>query len=266
MSIQLKAGKVTQDKRLDRIVQFDERSRQYPIRHLIAATSAPRSYTWRCDVYLNQKSEGACAGFAVTHEAAAKPVRVLGLTEQIARDVYHRAQDLDEWPGHDYEGTSVLGAMKAGKEKGWYEEYRWAFGIDDLVLALGYKGPAVLGINWYEGMFETDSGGFIHPTGQLMGGHAIVAIGVSLTKQSVRLHNSWGIDWGVHGECQILISDLKQLLKEDGEAAIPVKRGLGTATSSGAAGSRGTADPPDSGSGNLPGASPGPPTNAPVAQ
>ena len=121
--------------KLDRRVSFDERSRAFPIRALIAATVEPRSYEWPLDLRLDQGSEGACTGFAVTHEAAAEPFPVTGLTEDTARQVYHRARELDEWPGEAYEGSSVLAAMKAGVELGWYSEYRWAFGLDDFETA-----------------------------------------------------------------------------------------------------------------------------------
>lgn len=227
MSIQLKGGRTTKDKRLDRVVQFDERSRNFPIRQLIDAAAQPRSYTWSCSILLDQGQEGACAGFSVTHEAAARPVTVKNLTETDARQIYKRAQQLDEWPGENYEGTSVLAAIKSAKERGWYGEYRWAFGINDLILALGYKGPAVLGINWYEGMLDPDNSGHIHATGELVGGHAILANGVNVAKKYVRLHNSWGPSWGLNGECLISIADLDRLLHEEGEACIPIQRLLG---------------------------------------
>ena len=57
----------------DRLVQFDERSRAFPIRALIDADAKPRSYTWQCPVWLDQGTEGACVGFGVSHEAAARP-------------------------------------------------------------------------------------------------------------------------------------------------------------------------------------------------
>jgi hypothetical protein len=211
------------ERTLDRRVSFDERSRNYPIRALIAP-KVPRSYTWRCKVNLDQGTEGACTGFSVTHEAAARPVEILSVTNATALEVYHRARQLDEWPGEDYEGSSVLGAMKAGKERGWYDEYRWAFGEEDLALAVSYKGPSVLGINWYEGMFAPDAEGYVHVSGRLAGGHAILCNGYHARTRTYRLHNSWGPAWGVGGDCFISADDLSRLLHEQGEACIPVKR------------------------------------------
>lgn len=208
----------------DRRVRFDERSRNYPVRALIAADARPRSYTWRCEKWLDQGREGACTGFALAHEAAGRPVVVAGITNITAQDVYHRARELDEWPGEDYEGSSVLGAMKAGMERGWYKEYRWAFGEADLALAIGHCGPAVLGINWYEGMLTPDLFGKIRVSGAVAGGHAILCNGYNARRREYRLHNSWGEDWGQRGECIIGADDMARLLREQGEACIPVVR------------------------------------------
>jgi hypothetical protein len=207
----------------DRVVSFDEKSRNYPIRRLVGGYT-PRSYTWSCKVNLDQGAEGACTGFAVTHEAAARPKVVLNMTNNIAREIYYRARELDEWPGEDYEGSSVLGAIKAGMERGWYREYRWAFTELDLALAVGYKGPAVLGIYWYNGMLYPDQSGFIHPTGNVCGGHAILCNGINIKRGIYRLHNSWGKEWGINGDCFISRTELGTLLREDGEACIPVIR------------------------------------------
>lgn len=147
-----------------------------------------------------------------------------GLTDADAVAVYRRAQQLDQWPGEDYSGTSVLAGIKAGVEAGWFGEYRWAFGEPDLRLAVGYRGPAVVGINWYAGMVAPDAGGFIRPAGGLLGGHAILAVGWSRRLDAYRLHNSWGEHWGDQGECWVASTDMARLLAEDGEAVIPVTR------------------------------------------
>jgi hypothetical protein len=147
------------------------------------------------------------------------------VTKEIARNrIYHEARKLDPWPGEDYEGTSVLAGAKAAKNLGAFLEYRWAFGLDDLRLALGHSGPAVLGINWYEGMEETDDNGFIHVAGQVLGGHAICCYGVNQKGRYFLLQNSWGPNWGVLGVCKISFDDMNRLLREDGEACIPVGR------------------------------------------
>jgi hypothetical protein len=217
------------DPRLGRLPEFDERSRAYPIRTLVAG-KPHRSYSWRVPLNLDQGHEGACVGFSWSHELAARPVLVKDVDDAFALRVYRRAQQLDEWPGEAYDGTSVLAGAKASVELGKIGEYRWAFGLDDLRLALGYAGPAVLGLNWYAGMFSPAADGRIAPTGHLMGGHAILAYRVDERNERVWLQNSWGASWGMTdrsfgpGKCWLSFADLDRLLGEDGEACIPVVR------------------------------------------
>lgn len=229
----LKNGVDTKDVRLDRLVQFDERSRAFPIRATVTQAS-PRSYTWRVNNWLDQGNEGACVGFGWGHELSARPVVVPNITDQFAKErIYWAAQALDEWDGGSYpgaspvyEGTSVLAGAKAIQNLGYMTEYRWAFGLADLRMALGYKGPVVLGLNWYEGMMDTDKEGRISPTGEMVGGHCILAYSNSEKSKRIRLWNSWGHSWGQDGSCWISFDDLDKLLHEDGEACVPVRRSV----------------------------------------
>ena len=207
--------------------QFDRRSRQYPIRALLGAPRPLRSYTWRCINWLDQGREGACVGFAWAHELVARPVVVMSMTASDATRIYKKAQTLDPWPGEDYEGTSVLAGVKAIQSQ-WPKlipEYRWAFGLDDVLETLSYRGPMVLGVNWYEHMARPDVNNIIWPTGKLLGGHAILANGIDVKRRLVRLHNSWGRGWGLGGDCFISFENLGLLLQRGGEACIPVRRG-----------------------------------------
>lgn len=227
----LKDGSRTTDGRLTRLVNFDKRSRGYGIRETIEAKK-PRSYTWRCDKVLDQGEEGACVGASMTHELIARPAEVTGLTMKFAREkVYWEAQKIDPWPGGSYpgaspsyEGTSVLAGIKTLQRYGYISEYRWAFGLKDLIMAVGYKGPAVLGLVWYEGMFEPHSCGHLHIGGDVIGGHAILCNGVDVPGQRFRLHNSWGTRWGDRGEAWVSFDEMEELLYQNGEAVIPLGR------------------------------------------
>lgn len=215
------------DRRLGRLIEFDHRSLSYPIASLLPKeTKKPRSYTWECRATLDQGQEGACVGFGFAHELAARPSRRL-VHQAGAFAIYRKAQTLDPWPGEDYEGTSVLAGIKAVQQMypKFIQSYRWAFGLDDVILTLGYLGPVVLGINWYYSMYSPDSNGIIKVEGQLAGGHCILAKGVDIKKKLITLHNSWGSDYGKGGSCYISYDNLNRLLKEGGEALVPVKRG-----------------------------------------
>lgn len=228
--VKLKDGTTTLDKRLDRLVEFDERSREYPIRTLVAEKPL-RSYTWALPVYLDQGYEGACVGFSWSHELAARPVPVAGITNETARQTYFQAQQLDSWEGGAYpgavpfyEGTSVLAGAKAVLAQGKIKEYRWAFNLENALKAIGHQGPGILGCWWYEGMMNPDEKGFIKPTGRAVGGHAIVVRGVNVKNKIVRLSNSWGKSWGKDGDCFMTWEDFEKVLLNDGEFCIPVGR------------------------------------------
>lgn len=232
--VELKGGVVTTDPRLDRVPEFDERSRNFPMRAALEAKQyKPRSYTWKVEHHYDQGNEGACVGFAWGHELIARPAVVAECDAVFARWIYKTAQKYDAWSGEAYEGTSTIAGAKVIQQKppkmnegrGLIGEYRWIFGnLDDLIKTLGYFGPVIFGINWYEGMFDPNSDGFVKPTGYLAGGHAILAKGVNLPKKAIRLHNSWGEGWGQGGDAWISFDDITRLLNERGECCVPMRR------------------------------------------
>jgi hypothetical protein len=101
--------------------------------------------------FYNQGQEGACVGFGISR-----------LTSQLNRKeydgfwLYHEAKKVDEFPGEDYEGTSVRAGLDVLRKVGHSEvkdgktlapslaegiaANRWARSIDDVLSALGYDG------------------------------------------------------------------------------------------------------------------------------
>ena len=208
-----------------RLPEFDERSKAWPIRTLLGAPRPPRSYTWSCPVNLDQGNVGACVGFSWAAELAARPKVISNVTNDTGMQLYRRAQQLDQWPGENYSGSSVIAGAKAVTEAGFMTEYRWAFHLSDALEAIAYHGPCILGVPWYEGMSRPDSTyGYIKPTGRIVGGHAILAKAVNVRRQDVTVHNSWSHQWGVNGTARLLWTDLGRLLAEDGEVCVPVRR------------------------------------------
>jgi len=228
--VMLKDKTTVKDPRLGRLLQFDKRSKAFPIRPKLKVKK-PRSYTWRCNSHLDQGPNGACVGFGVSHELIARPSEVRGLDHRSAKYLYWEAQKIDPWEGGSYpgaspfyEGTSVLAGTKIAQKAGWFDEYRWAFDFNDVMLGVGYNGPAVLGIYWYEGMIDTDSKGYIKPVGRIMGGHCILCKAVSVRKERFTLHNSWGSGWGKGGDCYLSFDSMDKLMKEKGEAVFFLHR------------------------------------------
>lgn len=207
---------------LDWNPRYDETSKDYPaIRTAVTRPLFTKIYD--CPFWLDQGEEGACVGFGHSHKSCAGP-NVHPKTESDAFALYRRAQQIDEWEGENYSGTSVLAGAKAAKEAGWILEYRWCFSVEEILQTLCYIGPVVLGLWWYEGMWDTDAAGYIRPTGGRVGGHCLLALGYDHENQRVLLHNSWGPGWGENGRAWISVADLKQLFEvEDGEACVTVE-------------------------------------------
>jgi hypothetical protein len=247
---ELTNGQTTSDIRLDRVYELDWRSLDYAVgAELLEAGEPiykPRSYSWSVDEYLDQGYEGACVGFSFSHELAARPQEVQGVTNEFARQVYFDAQRIDPWEGGAYpgatgfyEGTSVLAGAQVLQKRGFYGSYYWGLSAVEVAQGLGYFGPAVLGCNWYTSMFDTDPKGFIWPTGRVEGGHAIMIQSVRIVYKTlwswtartwadvdydrsyVVLHNSWGPSWGVNGRAKLALSQLARLISEQGDVCFP---------------------------------------------
>jgi hypothetical protein len=227
--IQLRGGVTTKDARLDRVPHFDARSLQYRAADALPMHRDPRDHMWDCAQVLDQGREGACVGFGWTHELIAEPFPTPGLTDDTARALYHRAQELDETPGEGYSGTSVLAGAKTVSEQGYLDEYRWATTVDEILVALSYRGTVVFGINWYASMYQPGADGFVRISGDIAGGHCILGRGINLERQAIVLRNSWGDTWGggadlSKGDAYIAFDDVKRLLSEGGECCVPLLR------------------------------------------
>ena len=224
---------------------YDPRSRAFSAVEGIEEHPLASRY-WPCGTVLDQGAEGACVGFGWSAELAAKP-KIVKTDNDFARGLYYRARQLDDRDGEDYEGTSVLAGAKAVMEhvnsKGnpLIKEYRWAFGVEDVLRVVAHRGPIVLGIDWYSNMYQPDDRYYIHAEGDIVGGHCILLNGSELVEldpaqpltisnldrdaSRVILHNSWGADWGLNGEGMLSVTDLYKLLEtQGGEACIPMQR------------------------------------------
>jgi hypothetical protein len=227
---------MTSPRKFDWRSEHDERSRQYDISSVIDRGITPRKQMWQEGTVLDQGQEGACVGFGWTAEFLAEPVPPASQPAQnvgnaYARLVYGDAKKLDEYPGENYEGTSVLAGAKAMVKRGVITSYRWCFSIDDVRNAVIQEGPVVIGVQWKDGMYETGPGGIVKVSGKVVGGHCLLITGydpamkIGSRKYEVfRWRNSWGKDYGVNGSGYIKATDLAKLLKTSGEACVPMGR------------------------------------------
>jgi hypothetical protein len=172
--------------------------------------------TWEAGPLLDQGMTPQCVAFAWAGWLGCLPLRTLVPSPSFEDALYHRAQQLDEWPGEDYDGTSVRGGAKALAELGHIKDYTWAALEQELWNYIASTGPVVIGVNWYDGMMDPDSNGYLNLTGYVAGGHSTFLRGAGT---DYLMRNSWG-RWGLNGDGDALIRrpDMARLLGEDGEA------------------------------------------------
>ena len=143
--------------------------------------------------------------------------------------LYEECQDNDEWPGSNYDGTSVRALAKVLKLRGYLEKYLWALNVDAVVTHLANVGPVVFGTSWYNSMFEPDKEGFINVfrDSGLAGGHAYMIKGYNMDKKcpggdrgAIRVINSWGRGWGENGFAWLSFKNANTLLSDWGEGLV----------------------------------------------
>lgn len=182
---------------------------------------------WRAPSPLDQDGTPTCVGHGTHHYLLCSPIRN---TKSIPSPykIYDEAQLIDEWPGTDYDGTSVRAGMKYLKSQGYISTYQWAFDGATVVNHILTNSPVVIGVDWWEGMMATTEDGFVYPRGRQVGGHCVVVVGVNTKAKCpdgrigfATFLNSWGRDWGsLNGRGRIAIEDLDSLIRAQGEACV----------------------------------------------
>jgi hypothetical protein len=239
---------------LGRNREHDPRSRNFAISPP-SRTLFPVTHTLRAP-HLNQADIGSCEGDtgaeflncakAVGNRVAfwnKKNVKGRGyLTQRNALELYSLATTLDDdgipgrYPPTDT-GTSGVGIAKAMQTMGAIDSYGWTFTFNDFLTTL-QKQPIMLGLNWYDSMFEYDSQGFVRmppPRTDPVGGHAALAFAMRHPYSAdfrVGCANHWvqddGSPWGVRigsydGCFWFTGAFLEELLiHQQGESLVPV--------------------------------------------
>ncbi len=207
---------------LGRIAAADDRDRKHLMAAVIADKPVPTYRYLRTGATLDQGATSSCVGHAWVAFLMAAPT--------MTKDVnpfwlYRAAQDYDEWPGHNYDGSSVRGGAKYLQQEGRLSSYVWAFEAQTVAdFILGGHGSVVAGTNFYDQMFRPDKHGFVQPFGRIVGGHAYLAVGYSRTRGVFRFLNSWGTAFGDKGRFWMLGEHVDRLIREDGEACAAIEQ------------------------------------------
>lgn len=184
----------------------------------------PQVHTRR--IILDQKSEGACTGFALAaainmmNQHAGRDIQVS------ARMLYEMAKRNDEWPGEEYDGSSLRGAIRGWRNMGVCEDDYWPYRVgnkkgsltidaaknarqhtlgsyyrlrpivSDFHSALNETGVIAASAKVHRG-WEKPQNGIIERHDKREGGHAFIIVGYN--DEGFWIQNSWGKGWGDNG-------------------------------------------------------------------
>lgn len=237
------------DSRLGRHVAHYPESLRYS--HGVLPKSAIQTTRWTRRIpILDQGQLGSCTGNAATGllgtdsagrtatptvtitaagAAASRGCFTAGehaLDEAFAVSLYSLATKLDPYAG-DYPptdtGSDGVSVAKALRALGLTGTYTHAFSLDALTSALMF-GPVLLGIEWLESMFTTDSNGLIvvDKSSGVAGGHELEVLGYNAETSLYEIPNSWGADgFGIDGTGFMTASDMRDRLSHQGDVTVP---------------------------------------------
>lgn len=149
-----------------------------------------------------------------------------------SRTALYAMSKVKNYSGHEDlqdDGLFPTDALEVLREYGWCPESAWPYDQGHLLTPppqdlwkndlplVGYQsvictpaalraaiiahGPMCVGFDWPQNWMDLGSDGVLPAPGDILaGGHEVVFLGVSDTKQAFRLRNSWGTEsWGDHG-------------------------------------------------------------------
>lgn len=205
------------------IIDHDPRNHDFPTRGVLHAADAPLvEKAWRRGSAYDQGQTPQCVAYSgkgmLNTSPFSKFVDYEVRSKYVPKFFYDGAQLNDEWPGEDYDGTSALGLLRFLTQQKIVKEYRWCFGLKDVLQTLSHWGPVCIGTNWHQSMFTPDENYFIEPDSATVGGHQYQLVGIDPSKRAVEIMNSWGKYWGDRGRAWMSYESLEYLLNDQGDA------------------------------------------------
>jgi len=121
-------------------------------------------------------------------------------------------------------GSTGLWSMKALRKQGVIHSYHHAFSLATVLQLVEYY-PVSIGILWYHSMFTVDDRHqiLVDPYSGVAGGHQVALVGIDVENELVKVRNSWGTGWGDGGYAWLTWPDLAMLLRDGGDAVVPVQ-------------------------------------------
>lgn len=215
---------------LGRVYARDDRDNNYLIENsgLLSNTTPITSRYWDDEQWWGDQGQTSeCVAYSWVHWLEDGPFYQASTPHPIIQPnpVYREAQKIDEWPGENYNGTSVRAGAKILQNLGFIQNYLWTTNINTLISTVLNVGPVVVGTLWYRNMFFPNrTTGIISVSGPLSGGHAYVINGVDTKRRLFRIKNSWGRKWGQNGRAFISFNDMARLIRMQGEVCLATEK------------------------------------------
>lgn len=176
------------------------------------------------DPILDQGQTGHCVGYTGADVMNALPFDN-HVDNNKGHEVYYLCKVKDGAPGEE-NGSSVRSLMLVLRDLGVIKTFASTTNVDSIkkFITDPNGGPLAAGIGWTDTMFNPDSDGRVHPTGDDVGGHAIMEAYYDPDADKHWFVNHWGISWGVNGMFYMNTPDLANRMEDDGEcwAAVQV--------------------------------------------
>ncbi len=223
--------------RLGRHVEHDPRSRAFAVEAAVPAY-VPGPILWpRYSPILDQGSVGSCTGNAMAGWLGCAPhcqstTDAPRYDEAMAVKLYELATRYDRIPGYYLpgdpasvdSGSTGVAVAKAAKRTGLISSYGWAFTTWGLLHAL-QASPVLVGSVWTSSMDHPDRDGYVHPDGDIRGGHEYLVRGyepgVGGQEGYLTADNSWSDRWGVSGSFRLRLSDWETLRAQQADVTVP---------------------------------------------
>jgi hypothetical protein len=177
---------------------------------------------------LDQGQQGTCVGHGWAQWGNTEPIDDT-FTHNDALDIYYQATindgspDDPRAPGGGQQGASVRGGAKAMQQKGRLNNYAFTYTVDTLRKWVQTQGPAVMGTNWLQNMFNPGADGVLNVSGSVVGGHCWGIIGDLMSEDHAWCLNSWGAAWALKGYFKVKWEDIATLLSQQGEACTAIE-------------------------------------------
>lgn len=222
--------------KLGRHVFHDPRNRMFAARGNLFLESDPIvPRVWWLRHLFDQGGESRCTAETAAGMVFSSPNRLeLDRMNLDRYDEPHERQELylvaqrdhDPWEGAEpeYYGTSSDAPARELRRRGHIREWRWNFGLMDVLRTLSWWGPVGTGIYWYDRMDRPEGDeAILNIGGSIRGGHEVLLYAVRPDEDYdgggyVDGINSWG-EWGPRrGRFRMTWATLGELLEQQGDA------------------------------------------------